>query len=180
MPAPEPSLQHIQRSRDAPIVRTLSEVVFTSAESEIDRARLKAAASAHSGDWLNAPPIASIGLQLSDEDIRLSVTQRLGVKACSPYTCACGKSVDARGLHGLSCKRSMARHQRQSMVNDIIWRAVKRAKSSCSQGINRSCFPERQETGWCHAYTMVKGPSTGVGRHHSRYVCDVAHPVNIR
>ena len=47
MPAPEPSLQHIQRSWDAPIVRTLSEVVFTSAESEIDRARLKAAASAH-------------------------------------------------------------------------------------------------------------------------------------
>ena len=77
---------------------------------------------------MNAPLIASIGLLLSDEDIRHSVAQRLSVKACSPYTCACGKSVDARGLHGLSCKRSMARHQRHSMVNDIIWRAVKHAK----------------------------------------------------
>ena len=124
MPAPEPSWQHIQRSWDAPIVRTLSEVVFTSAESEIDRARLKAAASAHSGDWLYASPIASIDLLLSDEDIRLSVAQRLCVKACSPCTCAHSKSVDARDLHGLSCKRSMARHQRHSMVNDITWRAV--------------------------------------------------------
>ena len=35
MTAPEPSLQHIQRSWDAPIVRTLAEVVFTFAESEI-------------------------------------------------------------------------------------------------------------------------------------------------
>ena len=88
----------------------------------------KAAASAHSGDWLNATPISSIALLLSDEDIRLSLAQQLGVKACSPYTCACGKSVDARGQHGLSCKRSMARRQRHSMVNDIILRAVKRAK----------------------------------------------------
>ena len=115
-------------SWDAPIARTLSEVVFTSAESVIARARLKAAASAHSRDWLNAPPITSIGLLLSDEDIRLSVAQRLGVKACSPYTCVCDKFIDARGLHGLSCKRSMARHQRHSMVNDIIWRAVRHAK----------------------------------------------------
>ena len=109
-------------------MRTLSEVVFTSTESKIDRARLKAAASAHSVDWLNAPSIASIGLLLLDEDIGLSVFQRLGVKACSPYTCECGKSVDARGLHALSCQRSMARHQRHSVVNDIIRRAVKRAK----------------------------------------------------
>ena len=52
----------------------------------------------------------------------------IGLKASSPYTCAYGKSADARGLHGLSCRRSMTRHQRHSMVNDIIWRAVKRGK----------------------------------------------------
>ena len=36
--------------------------------------------------------------------------------------------VDARGLHGLSCRKSGPRHTRHSQVNDIIWRAVKRAQ----------------------------------------------------
>ena len=66
---------------------------------------------------------------LSDEEIRLAVAYRLGTRACFPYTCACGKAVDARGLHGLSCRRSTPRHKRYYMINnDIIWRAIKRAK----------------------------------------------------
>ena len=84
--------------------------------------------SPHSGDWLQAPSIASVELLLSDEEIRLAVAYRLGNRACSSYTCACGKAVDARGLHGLSCRRSTPRHQRNSMINDIIWGAIKRAK----------------------------------------------------
>jgi len=36
-----------------------------------------AASSSHSGDWLHAPPIASIGLRLSDEAVWLAVAQRL-------------------------------------------------------------------------------------------------------
>ena len=56
------------------------------------------------------------------------MAHRLGTRACSPYTCACGKAVDAIGLHGLSCKRSTPRHQRHSMINDVIWRAIKREK----------------------------------------------------
>ena len=71
-PALEPALQHIQKAWDAPIVSNLSELDFASATSEIDLARLKAASSPHSGDWLHAPPIASIGQLLSDEYIRLA------------------------------------------------------------------------------------------------------------
>ena len=82
----------------------------------------------NSGDWLQASPIASVGLLLSDEEIRLVMAYRLGTRACFPYTCACGKAVHARGLHGLSCRRSTPRHQRHSMINDIIWRAIMRAK----------------------------------------------------
>ena len=125
---PEPALQHIQKALDALIMSNLSELVYTSAASEIDLARLKAASSPHSEDWLHAPPIASIGLLFSDRDIRLSVAQRFGVNACSPCACVCSKPVDAKGLNGLSCRRYMARHQRHSMANDIIWRAVKQAK----------------------------------------------------
>ena len=58
----------------------------------------------------------------------MSVAQRLGCRVCEPHTCLCGKTVDARGLHGLACSKSASRHQRQSQMNDLIWRAVKRAK----------------------------------------------------
>ena len=52
----------------------------------------------------------------------------LGSKACEPHTCVCGKAVDARGLYGLSCRRSAPRQQRHSHLNDILWRAIKRAQ----------------------------------------------------
>jgi len=48
------------------------------AQCDVDKARLLAASSSHSGDWLHAPPIASIGLKLSDKAVRLAVAQRLG------------------------------------------------------------------------------------------------------
>jgi len=71
---------------------------------DVDKARLFAASSPHSGDWLHAPPITAVGLRLSDEAIRIAVAHRLGCKACEPHACVC--PVDARGLHGLSCRKS--------------------------------------------------------------------------
>ena len=40
----------------------------------------------------------------------------------------CGKAIDARGLHGLSCRKIAARLQIHSQLNDIIWWAVKIAQ----------------------------------------------------
>ena len=51
---------------------------------------------------MHAPPIASIGLRLSDEAVQQKVAERLGCKACEPHTCTPGKPVDAWALHGLS------------------------------------------------------------------------------
>ena len=76
-------------------------------------------------DKLIAPPITSVGLRLLDEEIRIAVAHRLGCRACEPHTCVCGKAVDARGLHGLACRRSAPRQQRHSHLNDILWRAMK-------------------------------------------------------
>ena len=70
----------------------------------------------------------SIGLRLSDEAIRVAVAPRLGCQACEPHTCACGKPVDARGPHGLSCRRSAPRQQRHSHLNGIILTVIKRAQ----------------------------------------------------
>ena len=52
-----------------------------------------------------------------------------------------GKDVDARGLHGLSCRKSAARHIRHAHLNDIIWRAVKRTQISADKepvGLSRA------------------------------------------
>ena len=40
----------------------------------------------------------SVGIRLSDEDVRVAVAHRLRCKACEPHKCPCDKAVDARGL----------------------------------------------------------------------------------
>ena len=83
-----------------------------------------AATAAHSGDWLQAPPIASVGRKLSEEAIRLAVAHELGCRACEPHTCACDEDVDARGLHGSACRKTASRQQRHRHMNDVLWRTI--------------------------------------------------------
>jgi len=47
--------------------------LLATAVSDVDTARLLAASSPHSGDWLYAPPITAVGLRLSDEAIKVAV-----------------------------------------------------------------------------------------------------------
>ena len=72
--------------------------IIASAVTDLDHARLKAASALLSGDWLHTPPIASLGLKLTDDEVRISVALRLGIRACSPHNCVCGRFADARGL----------------------------------------------------------------------------------
>jgi len=120
-PKPSQQTQHTQKAWDGPLAANQKNLILSRAPSDVDKARLLAAASPHSGNWLHAPPITAVGLRLSDEAIRVAVAHRLGSKACEPHTCVCGKVVDARGLHGLSCCRSTPRQQRHSHLNDILW-----------------------------------------------------------
>jgi len=116
---------------DRPVAIYQKNLILSRAPSDVDKARLLAAASPHSGDWLHAPPITAVGLRLSDEAIRVAVARRLGTKAYEPRTCLCGMAVDARGLYGLSfCRtgRSAPRQQRHCHLNDILWRAIKRVQ----------------------------------------------------
>ena len=71
-------------------------------------------------------PLRRLAFSSLYEEIRISVAQRLGITTCSSHKCICGKLVDARGLHGFSCRKSTPRHQRHAMLNDIIWRAIKK------------------------------------------------------
>ena len=93
---------------------------------DFDKARLLAFKAAHSSDWLFALPISSCGLRMCDQTIRVAVSLRLCFNLCEAHACSYGALVIARGIHGLSCKRSAGRSSRHHQVNDLIWRALKR------------------------------------------------------
>ena len=79
---------------------------------------------------IRKPPISSVDLRMDDDVIRVAVGLRLGANLCEPHTCTCGVPVDARGMHGLACKRSTGRHPRHGLLNDVVWRAMLRASRS--------------------------------------------------
>ena len=94
-------LQHIRRAWHAPIANSVLGTIFVSAVTDVDYARLKAALTLHSGNWIHTPQIASLKLNLTDDEIIISVAIRRGIRACSPHNCVYGRLVDARCLHGL-------------------------------------------------------------------------------
>ena len=58
---------------------------LTRCPGDDDQARLKAANSPHAEDWLNAPTNASVGLRLSDGEIRVAFGYRLRSSTCLPH-----------------------------------------------------------------------------------------------
>jgi hypothetical protein len=68
-----------------------------------------------------------LGLRLSNEQLRVAVSLRLGSPVCLPHRCQCGAEADSHGLHALSCRRSRGRHARHSLLNDVISRACQSA-----------------------------------------------------
>ena len=116
-----------QRIWDSAVAGKAFQSLLDSKTTPLDRARLLAAAAAHSGDWLHALPISACGLRLNDEAVRVAVGIRLGIELCQVHQCFCGATVDRRGLHVFSCKRNPGRTQRHHFINDLIWRAMTRA-----------------------------------------------------
>ena len=85
------------------------------------RASFLAASTQHSGDWLFALPIASSGLKLDDEAVRVTVGLRRGPDLCESHQCHCGAVVDARGLHSFVCKkRATGRSAKHHALNDSV------------------------------------------------------------
>ena len=95
--------------------------------NQTSRARLVAAACRESGLWLHALPTPSLGTLLDPETFRVAVALRVGAVVCEPHSCRCGRLMDARGLHGLSCKYSAGRHPRHAALNDVVRRALQSA-----------------------------------------------------
>ena len=126
-PAPVGLSATRQRAWDEASVMAGLEILKANNQEQYHKARLLASQASHSGDWLRAWPITACGLRLDDEAIRVAVGLRLGSNLCSPHPCPCGAMVDARGSHGLSCRRSAGRQSRHAQLNDAIQRALVRA-----------------------------------------------------
>ena len=94
---------------------------------QTSRARILAARCRESGLWLHALPSSSLGTLLDPESFRIAIALRVGAPVCEPHTCRCGRQMDARGLHALSCKYSAGRYPRHAALNDVIKRALQSA-----------------------------------------------------
>ena len=83
---------HIQKVWDGLVSANQMTTILTRTSDVTDKARLLAVSSPHAGDWFHAPPppIASVGLQLSDEAMRVAVAHRLGTRLASAnHTLVC-------------------------------------------------------------------------------------------
>ena len=126
---PANALSHVQKAWDSMLTASVyQKLIADPHNTSIDAARLGAVALEHAGDWLHDAPITAVGLRLSDEAIIVAVGHRLGSMTCQPHTCICGVTVNAKGLHGLSCRKSSPRQIRHAQLNDIVWRAVTKAQ----------------------------------------------------
>ena len=83
---PSSEARHIQKAWDRLVAVNHIDQLISKTSNDVDKTRLLAATATHSGDWLQAAPIASVGLKLSDEAVRVAVAHRLGCRACEPHT----------------------------------------------------------------------------------------------
>ena len=89
-----------------------------SSANQVHSARLRAAASPHTGAWLQALPSPSLGLLLDEETVRVNVALRLGAPICEPHKCRCGRLVGSLGHHGLACRLNEGRQPRHYAPNE--------------------------------------------------------------
>ena len=88
----------------------LSDATFDQLITDLDVEnvkRLNAYQDPFGSAWLNVVPSKNLGLKLTDQQLRISLSLRLGAKSCEKHSCHCGKLVEENGHHGLSCARSV-------------------------------------------------------------------------
>ena len=124
LPSPDVSRQRYQRDWDRAAAEAIGRQLLDDCTTDVDRARLRAAAQPHSGAWLNAFPAASVGTLLDPDTLRTAVALRVGAEVCAPHRCRCGADIDERGLHGLSCQLSAGRFPRHAELNSVIKRGL--------------------------------------------------------
>ena len=78
----------------------LSDATFDQLITDLDAENVKRlnAYQDHFGSaWLNVVPSKNLGLKLTDQQLRISLSLRLGSKICEKHICRCGKLVEENG-----------------------------------------------------------------------------------
>ena len=121
-----PNDKKLQKSWSRPINEKIFERLLLN-NQPVTKSRLYSCSDHFSGDWLQCLPIKSFGLQLSNEEFRISSCLRLGHPFFNVHKCKCGTDIDNLGIHCFACKRNNGKILRHAMVNEIISRAFKTA-----------------------------------------------------
>ena len=74
--------------------------------------------------YLNALPLPSCGLKLSNIELPIVCASPIGSTLCQPHTCFCSKVVKSDGRHRLSCSQQVGRFPRHTEANYLIKRAL--------------------------------------------------------
>ena len=128
--APTPA-STAQKSWDEPLVLLRRDALVGSAADDVTRARLTGVTASGAGAWLQALPSHSLGLKLTNEQIRIATGLRLGCDLCTEHRCIrCGHVVDTTGHHGLHCaKGSAGRASRHAEANNLLSRSLTSANT---------------------------------------------------
>ena len=120
-----------------------------------------AALSLHSDDWLVALPIASCGLKLDDEAVRIGVGLILGLPIWVPHQCRCGSLVDTHGLHSFVCKCASA----SGTSARLDCSGLCFSRYSSNQGTSGPVTVIWEATRWLNSDSVAGRQSFVVGRH---------------
>ena len=90
--------------------------------------RLSAYQDPFGSAWLNVVSNKNLGSTLTDQQLRISLSLRLGAKICEKHTCRCGKRVEENGHHSLSCARSAGRFSRHHNLNTLMKQSLSSIK----------------------------------------------------
>ena len=137
-----PPASSAQRAWDDPCCEVMADRLLDAATDHVVRARLLAARSPCSGDWLNALPLSSAGLKMDNATVRIVAGLRLGapiVPFVRSHVCVCGATVTVDGHHGLSCRHGSGRHSRHNQVNDLLCRAFTSAGTQSTREPHSLC-----------------------------------------
>jgi hypothetical protein len=83
--------------------------LLDAATDHVVRARLLAARSVCSGDWLNSLPLSNASLIMDNATVRIAAEFRLGALVICFQVCVCGDTVTVDGHHGLSRRHGSGR-----------------------------------------------------------------------
>ena len=117
----------IQKHWTSPLADVMFDQLITDLDADNVK-RLNAYQDPFGSAWLNVVPSKNLGLKLTDQQLRISLSLRLGAKICEKHTCRCGKLVEENGHHGLSCTRSAGRFSRHHNLNVLVKQALSSIK----------------------------------------------------